>query len=221
MKINLDILICRPSTVVDIDIFCSSAFVIPSCSRPFFFEAMSKDSAAEQPWATAPSFQAVPPLASHGGMVPSAPPQEAMPANAPPPKRVVSTPPPQGMASTPPPKGMASSFVEGEVLEVSVDNKRFKVIAPNVPYLPGGQTNPYPTSDIRRSMAQPSCSMVNVGGEDMCVLYGYFWNNEKNQKNWTSGEGVPKSEQPPGNKYVSLRASPAECLDRSTWGSFD
>ena len=171
---------------------------------------MSKDSAAGQPWVTAPSFRDVPPLASHGGMAPSAPPQEGMPTND----------PSQGMTSIPLPKGMASA-VEGEVLEVSVDNKRFKVIEPTVPYLPGGKTNPYPTSDIRRAMAQPSCSMVNVGGQDMYILYGYFWNNPKNLANWGLAEGVGKSEQPPGNKYVSLRASPAECLERSTWWSFD
>ena len=161
---------------------------------------MSKDSAAGQPWTTAASFRAVDPLPSHGGMVPSAPPPET--------ERKAT----QGMAST----------VQGEVLEVSVDNKRFKVIEPTVPNLPGGKTNPYPTSDIRRSMAQPSCTMMNVGGQEMCILYGYFWNNEKNQKNWFSADGVGKSEQPPGShRYISLRASPAECLDRSTWGSFD
>ena len=170
---------------------------------------MSKDSAAGQTWTTAASFQAVAPLPSHGGMVPSAPPQEGMATTA-----------PKGMVSTPP-QGMASA-VEGEVLEVSVDNKRFKVIEPTVPSLPGGKTNPYPTSDIRRSMAQPSCTMMNVGGQDMCILYGYFWNNEKNQTNWFSADGVGKSEQPPGShRYISLRASPAECLDRSTWGSLD
>lgn len=34
-------------------------------------------------------------------------------------------------------------------------------------------------------------------------------------------EGVGKSEVPPeSRKYTSLRASVAECLDHSTWGSF-
>ena len=173
--------------------------------------AMSKDSAAVRPpWVTASeSFRLVTPWAS-AGTVPSAPPQEGMPTN-------------QGGKTKGKTKGMAKgmmSAVEGQVIEIEVDSKRFNVIEPTAPNLPGGQTNPYPTADIRRCMARPSCSLVNIGGQEMHLLYGYFWNEPKNRVNWNSAEGVGKSEQPPGNNYISLRASPAECLDRSTWWFF-
>lgn len=173
------------------------------------------------PWTTARDFTMTSPLASGGfpeGMVPSAPPL--------PPQGVTSSPAfpgiyaaqglTEGMTSrTPPP-------VRGEVLEVTVENKRFKVIEPTVPNLPGGETHPYPTSDIRRAMAQPSATLLNVDGREMYKFYGYFWNTPQNEENWYKAEGVGKSQQPPGgHKYISLRASPAECLDRSTWGSFD
>ena len=179
------------------------------------------------PWTTARNFRLTSPLASAGGVPePSAPPlpPQGMTSSRTPGIHVVQgtegiSP---GAYSTDNSEGMTSPPVEvrGEVLEVNVQNKRFKVIEPTIPNLPGGPTHPYPTSDIRRAMAQPSCTLLNVDGREMYKLYGYFWKNAKNEENWFKGEGVGKSEQPPGNKYISLRVSPAECLDRSTWGSF-
>ena len=222
--------LAMPTTLFDeIDVFCSSASgsIDSFCVRFFFFEAMcdgGSDPTTGLPWTTARNFRLTSPLASAGGVPePSAPPL-----------------PPQGMTSSRTPgihvvqgtEGISpgaystdnsegrTSEVRGEVLEVNVQNKRFKVIEPTIPNLPGGPTHPYPTSDIRRAMAQPSCTLLNVDGREMYKLYGYFWKNAKNEENWFKGEGVGKSQQPPGNKYISLRVSPAECLDRSTWGSF-
>ena len=127
----------------------------------------------------------------------------------------------EGMAST---EGMASKPVKGEVVDIDVGNKRFKLIPePFLEDYPGAGGNPYPTADIRRSMMQPSCSVKPADpghgvGEHM-VLYGYFWNKTENQHNWFKAEGVGKSEVPPcGQSYISLRGSVLECLDRSTWG---
>ena len=81
-------------------------------------------------------------------------------------------------------EGMASSEskpVEGEVLDINVGSKRFKLIPePFMEDYPGAGGNPYPTADIRRSMMQPSCSVRSADprhgvGEHM-VLYGYFSN---------------------------------------------
>ena len=126
-----------------------------------------------------------------------------------------------------PSEGMASSEskpVEGEVLDINVGSKRFKLIPePFMEDYPGAGGNPYPTADIRRSMMQPSCSVRSADprhgvGEHM-VLYGYFWNKTENQQSWFQAQGVGKSEVPPsGQNYISLRGSVLECLDRSTWG---
>lgn len=156
------------------------------------------------PWTTTA------PLASGGwpeGMVPSAPPPQGN-------KSSPAFLGEEGRTSSPPP-------VEGEVLEVTVQKKKFKVIEPTIPDLPGEKTTPYPTSDVRRAMGQPSATLQNVNGQLVYRFYGYFWNKPENEEKWFQGEGVGKSEQPPGaHKYISLRESPAECLDRSTWGSF-
>ena len=124
-------------------------------------------------------------------------------------------------------EGMASSEskpVKGEVVDINVGSKRFKLIPePFMEDYPGAGGNPYPTADIRRSMMQPSCSVKSADprhgvGEHM-VLYGYFWNKTENQQNWFKAQGVGKSEVPPsGQNYISLRGSVLECLDRSTWG---
>ena len=88
----------------------------------------------------------------------------------------------EGMAST---EGMASKPVKGEVVDIDVGNKRFKLIPePFLEDYPGAGGNPYPTADIRRSMMQPSCSVKPADpghgvGEHM-VLYGYFL--EQNRK---------------------------------------
>ena len=125
-----------------------------------------------------------------------------------------------------PSESMASKPVESKVVDVHVGNKRFKVIPELfMEEFPGAGGNPYPTADLRTSMAQPSCSVVKTssghGVGDHMVLYGYFTNTPKNQENWFKAEGVGKSEVPPGGaNYISLRASVCECLDRSTWGSF-
>ena len=52
-------------------------------------------------------------------------------------------------------------------------------------------------------------------------MYGYFWNTEQNVADFFGPHGVSNKQVPPFHDeqhYISLRASPAECLDRSTWG---
>lgn len=75
----------------------------------------------------------------------------------------------------------------------------------------------YPTSGIRRAMDRPNCTVI--GGE--IILYGYFDNTEKNIDAFFGPYGVSNKEVPPFHdtqNYISLRASPKECLERSTWG---
>ena len=105
--------------------------------------------------------------------------------------------------------------VEATVIEI--DNKqKFTVIQPSVPEMPGN-TLPYPTADIRRGMNLPNCTAIG----NQVILYGYFWNTEKNVADFFGPHGVSNKQVPPFHDeqhYISLRASPAECLDRSTWG---
>ena len=109
--------------------------------------------------------------------------------------------------------------VKATVIEIDdINNKKqkFTVIQPSVPEMPGN-TLPYPTADIRRGMNLPNCTAM--GNE--VILYGYFWNTEQNVADFFGPHGVSNKQVPPfhdEHKYISLRASPAECLDRSTWG---
>ena len=62
-------------------------------------------------------------------------------------------------------------------------------------------------------MNRPQCTAVG----DQVILYGYFWNAE----DIFGRHGASNKQVPPFHdeqNYISLRASPAECLDRSTWG---
>ena len=78
----------------------------------------------------------------------------------------------KGMAS---PKGMAAPPIHAEVVDVEIDNKRFKAIPePFIEDLPGKRACPYPTSDIRRAMGQPSYSVVKSGSQEYIILYGYL-----------------------------------------------
>lgn len=80
---------------------------------------------------------------------------------------------------------------------------------------PGAGGNPYPEADLRRSM-QPSCSVVRTSGHgvgDHMVLYGYFWRTKRigsKVKEWAKVRYLLRE----------TGTSLAECLDRSTWGSF-
>ena len=99
---------------------------------------------------------------------------------------------------------------------VDPSKQKFTVIQPSVPEMPGN-TLPYPTADIRRGMNLPNCTAI--GNE--VILYGYFWNTEQNVADFFGPHGVSNKQVPPFHDeqhYISLRASPAECLDRSTWG---
>ena len=75
-----------------------------------------------------------------------------------------------------PSESMASKPVESKVVDVHVGNKRFKV-TPELfmEEFPGAGGNPYPTADLRTSMAQPSCFAVKTssghGVGDHMVLY--------------------------------------------------
>ena len=107
--------------------------------------------------------------------------------------------------------------VDANVIEIERPKwQKFTVIEPSVPEMPGNSL-PYPTADIRRGMNHPNCTAI--GNE--VILYGYFWNTEANRKDFFGPHGVSNKQVPPFHdeqNYISLRASPAECLDRSTWG---
>ena len=106
--------------------------------------------------------------------------------------------------------------VEAKVIEIDPNREKFTVIQPSVPEMPG-TTLPYPTAGIRQAMNRPNCTAV---GKEI-ILYGYFWNADKNVQDFFGRHGVSNKEVPPFHdeqNYISLRASPAECLDRPTWG---
>ena len=128
----------------------------------------------------------------------------------------------EGQMPPPQPSAPAAEPVEAKVIDIEIEQKKFTVIQPSVPDRPG-KFAPYPTSDIRRAMNRPSCSVVQQPGreEQEVIVYGYFWNKEKNIENFFGAHGVGESEVPPfegTQNYISLRASPKECLDLSIWG---
>ena len=114
----------------------------------------------------------------------------------------------------------AAAPVTGKVIEVDMgDNEHFWV-EPSIPAKPGG-TSAYPDADIRAGMNRPSCTAVQTDAGEVIYLYGYFDNKKKNIDDFYGRAGVGKSEVPPfygTQNYISLRASPADCLDRSNWG---
>ena len=111
-----------------------------------------------------------------------------------------------------PSESMASKPVESKVVDVHVGNKRFKV-TPELfmEEFPGAGGNPYPTADLRTSMAQPSCFAVKTSSGH--GVGDHFTNTPKNQENWFKAEGVGKSEVPPGEPTTSL----FEPLFASVW----
>ena len=110
-----------------------------------------------------------------------------------------------------------SSAVEANVSHI--ENKKW-LVEPSIPDKPGA-TLPYPTSDICRNMNRPRCTAVQQGDEEIIILYGYFENKQENISNFYGPARVGKSQIPPfygEQAYISLRACPEECWDRSNWG---
>ena len=81
-----------------------------------------------------------------------------------------------------------------------------------------GMFDGFAPSDIRGALGPSMTAIPMPHGNEIYLLYGYFWKTPENIEKFGKACGVSKSEQPGGsNKHIGLRGTLIDAQERAAW----
>ena len=83
---------------------------------------------------------------------------------------------------------------------------------------PKGMFDGFSPSDIRGALGPSMTAIPIPDGNDIYILYGYFWKTPENIEKFGKSCGVGKSQQPGGApKHIGLRGTLIDAQERASW----
>ena len=119
----------------------------------------------------------------------------------------------QGYYGAVPGKGATGEGpVEAEVLVVGSPTNCYAKTPPK------GMFDGFAASDIRGALGPSMTAIPIPNGNEIYLLYGYFWKTSGNIEKFGKACGVSKSQQPGGSpKHIGLRGTLIDARERASW----